>query len=324
MCARTSKHSSMHRHEHSRGPRPGFEARERRIYAAALALTAAFAVVEAIGGWWAGSLALLSDAGHMVTDVAALSIALLAQRLAQRPPSRRASYGYARAEVLAAFINALALLALVVFIVIEAVRRLLVPQPVAGGLLLGVACAGLLANLGTAWILSRAEGSLNQRGALLHVMSDVLGSAAAIVAGAVIVATGWAPIDPILSLAVSVLILRSSWRLLTESTGVLMERVPAHLSYEDIGRALARVPGIAAVHDLHVWHMSSDRAALSAHVLINEPDEWPPTLAAAQRLLAQRFGIDHVTIQPDWRTPVPGKRVIPVAPLSPDASRNMH
>ena len=197
-------------------------------------------------------------------------------------------------------------------------------KPCAGGLLLGIACAGLLGNLVMAWILARAQGSLSLRSALLHVISDLLGSVAAIVAGAVIIVTGWSPIDPILSLAVSLLILRSTWRLLAQSTGVLMEGVPAHLSYDEIGRALARVPGIAAVHDLHVWHMTSERAALSAHVLINEPDEWPRTLASAQRMLAQRFAIDHVTLQPDWRTPVPGRRVIPVAPVSPDANHNVH
>lgn len=314
-------HSGSQAHDHVPAPIPAKETHALRI---ALALTAVFALVEAAGGWLAGSLALISDAGHMATDAAALGLALFAQWVARRPPSRRASYGYARAEVLAAFVNALALLALVVFIAIEAVRRLLVPQPVAGGLLLAVACAGLLGNLVMAWILARAQGSLNLRSALLHVISDLLGSVAAIVAGAVIIVTGWAPIDPILSLAVSLLILRSTWRLLAQSTGVLMEGVPAHLSYDEIGRALARVPGIVAVHDLHVWHMTTERAALSAHVLINEPDEWPRTLASAQRMLAQRFGVDHVTLQPDWRTPVPGRRVIPVAPVSPDANHNVH
>jgi cobalt-zinc-cadmium efflux system protein len=314
-------HSRSQAHDHVPTPIPAKETRALQI---ALALTAVFALVEAAGGWLAGSLALISDAGHMATDAAALGLALFAQWVARRPPSRRASYGYARAEVLAAFVNALALLALVVFIAIEAVRRLLVPQPVAGGLLLAVACVGLLGNLVMAWILARAQGSLNLRGALLHVISDLLGSVAAIVAGAVIIVTGWAPIDPILSLAVSLLILRSTWHLLAQSTGVLMEGVPAHLSYDEIGRALARVPGIVAVHDLHVWHMTSERAALSAHVLINEPDEWPRTLASAQRMLAQRFGIDHVTLQPDWRTPVPGRRVIPVAPVSPDPNHNVH
>jgi len=310
-------------HPHSHAPLAS-GASVQRALTWALIITGAVALVEVAGAWLAGSLALLSDAGHMFTDAASLGLALFAQWIARRPPSRRASYGYARAEVLAAFVNALALLALVVFIAIEAVRRLLEPQPVAGGILLGVAFVGLFANLAAAWILSRAGTSLNARSALLHVLSDLLGSVAAIVAGAVIVFTGWTPIDPILSLAVSLLILRSTWRLLAQSTGVLMEGVPAHLSYDEIGRALTRVPGITAVHDLHVWHMTSERAALSAHVLIREPTEWPQILAAAQRLLAERFAIDHVTLQPDWRTPAPGKRVIPVTPVSTDDKPSVH
>ena len=197
---------------HSHAPSP-VSVRERRALLIALALTASFAVVEVIGGWLAGSLALLSDAGHMVTDVAALSIALFAQRLAQRPPSRRASYGYARAEVLAAFINALIMLAVVVWIAVEAARRLLSPSPVAGVVVIGVAAAGLAVNLVCAWLLSRSS-SLNSRAALVHVLGDLAGSVAALVAGAVITATGWLPIDPLLSLFVAVLILRSTWMLL--------------------------------------------------------------------------------------------------------------
>jgi cobalt-zinc-cadmium efflux system protein len=312
------RHADPPARDHSARPAP---ARERRALWGALALTVVFAAIEVLGGWLAGSLALLSDGGHMLTDAASLGLALFAQWIAKRPPSRRASYGYARAEVLAAFVNALALLALVVFIAIEAVRRLLAPQPVAGGAVLGIGLLGLLANLASAWVLTRGAASLNARSALLHVVSDLLGSVAAIVAGAVIVFTAWTPVDPILSLAVSLLILRSTWRLLARSTGVLMEGVPAHLSYDEIGRALARVPGVAAVHDLHVWHMTAERVALSAHVLIREPNEWPRTLAAAQRLLAQRFGIDHITLQPVWQTPAPDKRVIPVAPLGDDKAR---
>jgi cobalt-zinc-cadmium efflux system protein len=289
----------------------------------ALALTAVFAVIEAGGGWWAGSLALLSDAGHMVTDVAALSIALIAQRLAQRPPSRRASYGYARAEVLAAFINALIMLGVVVWIAVEAARRLAAPAPVAGGVVILVATAGLTVNLLCARLLSRGK-TLNTRAALLHVLSDLAGSVAALAAGVIVTATGWLPIDPILSLFVAMLILRSTWRLLKASTQVLMEGVPAHLSYDEIGNALTRLPGVSAIHDLHVWHMTSERAALSAHLLIHDPDEWPQILAAAQRLLAERFGIDHVTLQPDWRKAVPGKRVIPVTPISTENNPHLH
>jgi cobalt-zinc-cadmium efflux system protein len=307
---------------HDHAP-PVAPATERHALWFALVLTAGFAVVEVLGGWWAGSLALLSDAGHMVTDVAALAIALFAQRLAQRPPSRRASYGYARAEVLAAFINALIMLAVVVGIAVEATRRLLSPAPVAGGIVIAIAAGGLAVNVLSAWLLSRGR-SLNSRAAMVHVLSDLAGSVAALVAGAVIAATGWMPIDPLLSLFVAVLILRSTWLLLKAATPILMEGVPAHLSYDEIGRALTRLPGVAAVHDLHVWHMTSERAALSAHLLIRDAAEWPDTLAAAQHLLAQRFGIDHVTLQPAWRSPVPGKRVIPVTPVSADDKPSVH
>jgi cobalt-zinc-cadmium efflux system protein len=307
--------SAASRHAHSHAPSP----RDPAIWKAltwALVLTGGFGIVEAVGGWLAGSLALLSDAGHMFTDTAALGLALFAQWIAQRPPSTRATYGYARAEVLAAFVNALALLGLVVFIVVEAVRRLLVPQPVAGGMVLVIALVGMLVNVASAWILSRAGGSLNTRSALLHVLSDLLGSVAAVVAGAVIMYSGWTPIDPILSIVVSMLIVRSTWQLLAQSTGVLMEGVPAHLDYEEVGRALTQVAGVSAVHDLHVWQMSSERAALSAHLLIREPAQWPQTLAAAQRLLSERFHIDHVTLQPTWHQAPHGKRVIPVLPVS--------
>jgi cobalt-zinc-cadmium efflux system protein len=313
----------MQRHHRSHEHAPKSGGVERRVLAAALALTSFFAMVEAVGGWWSGSLALLSDAGHMVTDVAALSIALIAQRLAQRPPSARASYGYARAEVLAAFCNALLMLAAVAWIAVEAVRRLFTPAPVAGGIVIVVALAGLVVNVLCAWLLSRGT-SLNSRAALLHVLSDLAASFAALVAGVVISVTGWYPIDPLLSLVVGALILRSTWGLLRSSVEVLMEGVPAHLSYDEIGRALTRLPGVSAVHDLHVWHMTSERAALSAHIVIGDPVDWPGTLEAARHLLAERFGIDHVTLQPAWQRSVPGKRIIPVTPVSAGDKRGLH
>jgi cobalt-zinc-cadmium efflux system protein len=288
-----------------------------------LVLTAGFAVVEAIGGVIAGSLALISDAGHMATDAASFVVALVAQYVARRPPSARASYGYARAETLAAFINALAMLALVVWIAVEAVARLLAPRPVAGGLVIVVALAGLAINVLVAAILMRAQRSVNARGALLHVVGDILGSVAALVAGAVIAFTGWTPIDPILSIAVVLLILRSTIALLRESGGVLMERVPSGLSYEAIGRALAGLPGVLGVHDLHVWPMNANRNALSAHLVLSDGEHWPATLAAAQRVLAAEFSIDHVTLQPSWPAAAPQGRVIPVRPVEqePRASR---
>jgi cobalt-zinc-cadmium efflux system protein len=250
----------------------------------------------------------------MATDAAGLVVALIAQVLAQRPPSRRASYGYARAEVLAAFINALSMLALVVWIAVEAVQRLLNPSPVQGAAVVVVAAIGLAVNGIVAWLLARAGGGINTRGALLHVLGDLLGSVAALVAGAVIHFTGWMPIDPLLSLAVALLILHSTWDLLRQSTGVLMERVPAHLSYDEIGRALAALPGVTGVHDLHVWNMSAERVALSAHIALTDGAAWLGTLAAARQMLARDFGIDHVTLQPSWPAPPGDRRVIPLTP----------
>lgn len=279
-----------------------------------LALTAGFAVVEAFGGYLSGSLALISDAGHMATDAASFVVALIAQYVARRPPSSQASYGYGRAETLAAFINALAMLALVVWIAVEAVARLLEPTPVAGLLVMLVAGAGLAVNVFVAALLLRAGRSINARGALLHVVGDLLGSVAALTAGAVVAFTGWTPIDPILSIVVAILILRSTVVLLRESGAVLMEQVPSHLSYDAIGRALAALPGVSDVHDLHVWPIGASRSALSAHLVLTDGERWLVTLAAAQRLLATQFAIDHVTLQPSWPASTPPGRVIPVRP----------
>ena len=318
-------HDHLHAHDHPRERPHGQVASGATLRAlkAGLSLTAGFAIVEAIGGWIAGSLALISDAGHMATDAASFTVALIAQYLAQRPPSTTASYGHARAEVLAAFVNALAMLALVVWIAVEAVQRMREPVPVAGGTVVVIASIGLVINVLVAMMLMRAQESINARGALLHVFGDILGSVAALVAGAVVAYTGWTPIDPILSVVVALLILRSTISLLRESGAVLMERVPSHLSYEQIGRALCALPGVTGVHDLHVWNMSADRAAVSAHMTLADGDAWPATLAAAQRVLAERFGVDHVTLQPSWPIRAPEGRIIPVVPAQ-DAARSAH
>ena len=319
-----SHHHSLHAHDgDAHDHHLPIEPATMRALAAALALTAGYAIVEALGGWLADSLALLSDAGHMATDAAALGLALFAQWVSRRPPSPRASYGYARAEVLAAFVNAIALLLLVAFIVIEAIARVRNPVAVAGGTVLGIASVGLLVNVVTAWVLSRASSSPGAHSAFLHVVSDALGSIAAIVAGAVIMTTGWTPIDPLLSLLTAVLILRATWRLLAQTTGVLMEGVPAHLDYEEIGKALTALPGIVGVHDLHVWQMSARHAALSAHVTIAAGDDWLAVLDAARHLLAERFEIDHVTLQPSWPSPQAfgNRRVIPIVPTRSDEGK---
>ncbi|AXK39450.1 cation diffusion facilitator family transporter [Crenobacter cavernae] len=279
----------------------------------ALAITFGYALVEAAGGVWSGSLALLSDAGHMLTDSMALFLAVLMARVSQKPASNHHSYGMGRAEVVGAFINGLFMLGVIVFIAVEAVARMLHPLPVNGAGVMAIALVGLAVNLLSAWVLSQGAHSLNSRAALLHVMGDLLGSVAAIVAGAVIYFTGWTLADPILSVLVALLILNSTWRLLRQSLLVLMEGVPAHLDYNKVGRGLAAVPGVLSVHDLHIWTMSAERVALSAHLRVASPGEWPRVLAHCQRTLSGRYGIDHITLQPEWPLAAPGGRQLKVA-----------
>ncbi len=264
----------------------------------ALLLTLGYAVVEAGAGWWSGSLALLADAGHMVTDAAALGLAGLAAWLVARPPSPRHSYGLGRAESLAALTNAVAMLAVVALIAVAAWGRFQSPRTIDGPLVSAVALVGLAVNLLVAWVLARGDSELDVRGALLHVMGDALGSVAAIVSGLVIWATGWAPIDPLLSLLICGLILSSSLGLLSESLHTLLDGVPVALPLETVGMTLARVPGVSEVHDLHVWSLSSKRVALSAHVRVPDLLGWPETLEALRRA-AETLGIEHVTLQPE-------------------------
>ena len=264
----------------------------------AISLTLGFAVVEALAGWWSGSLALVSDAGHMLTDGGALALAGAAAWLAKRPQSHRHTYGFARAEVLAGFLNALLMLAVIAAITVGAIGRLRSPAPVAGEAVTVVAVIGLLVNLGVAWVLSRGERNLNTRGAMVHVLGDLLGSVAALIAGVVVTFTGWTPIDPILSMAIAALILVSSVRLLREALHALMEGTPLHLPIEEIGRALAAHPGVRAVHDLHAWTISSDMISLSAHVVVDDMGQWGDLLVELGELL-QRYGINHFTLQPE-------------------------
>jgi cobalt-zinc-cadmium efflux system protein len=264
----------------------------------ALILTLGFSVVELIAGWRAGSLALMADAGHMVTDGAALGLSAFAAWLASLPPSRRHTYGLGKAELLAALINALSILVVVFFIGWEAWQRLQSPGLIDGATVGVVAVIGLAINLAVAWILSRGEQNLNVRAALLHVMGDALGSVAAIVAGGVIYFTGWTPIDPLLSLLICGLILSSSVRLLKEALHGTLDGVPAHIDLDGLGRRLASVPGVREVHDLHVWPIGAERLALSAHVRLENLASWPQILAALSEI-AEHQGIEHVTFQPE-------------------------
>ncbi len=271
----------------------------------ALLLTFAFAGVEALAGWWAGSLALLADAVHMLTDASSLGLAAAAAWLARRPPSPRHSYGFARAEVLAALVNSVLMLVLLGFIVREAIGRIGTPREIQGGTVVGVAVIGLMVNLAVAWLLSRGAQTLNSRAALLHVLGDALGSVAAIVAGLVILITGWTPIDPLLSMLVAALILMSALRLVREAVHVLMEGVPFDLQLDTIGRELAVLDGVLRVHDLHVWTLASGSVALSAHLEVRSLDDWPRILDAARHVLDTHHGIHHVTLQPETLTPQP-------------------
>jgi cobalt-zinc-cadmium efflux system protein len=265
-------------------------------------VTVAYALVEGVGGWWTGSLALLSDAGHMLTDGAALGLGALAAWMARRPPSQRHSYGLGRAEVVAALVNAAAMLVIIVALAYEAIVRLREPASVAGGAAALIAAAGLAINL---WVMRRLaphQHDMNTRAARLHVIGDVLGSIAALAAGTLIAATGWTRIDPLASLLICALIALSSVRLLRESVHALMEGVPAGMSVEAIGSEMARVDGVLSVHDLHVWTLSGSRTALSAHIVVRSLGQWERTRAELQSRLHQLFGIDHVTLQPETVT----------------------
>ena len=302
MHTHDSSLSSAHLHAHRAGDAKHahfVEARSQKALAGALVLTLLFAVIEVVTGFISNSLALISDAGHMVTDAAALGLALLAQLIAKRPPSARHSFGFGRAEALAAFVNSLAMLALVCWIVFEAVRRFANPQPVQGAVVFGVAAVGIVINLLVAWVLSRDHQNMNTRAAMVNVMGDLLGSIAALVAGAVIYYTGWVRIDPLLSVFVSLLILKSTIGVLRESYHFLMKGVPDQIDYLQVGADLAALDGVKSVHDLHIWEMSPGEPALIGHLEIADLARWPQVLQAVQDMLLDKHGIDHVTLQPE-------------------------
>lgn len=287
----------MHSHNDHHHP----EAAGRLLWLAA-GLTLAYATVEAGVGWWAGSLALVADAGHMINDAAALTLAAAAAWLARRSASARHSYGFGRAEFLAALVNSLGLLILVAWIAVSAVQRLHDPQPVIGEAVSLAAGIGLAINVLVAWLLSRGERNLNTRAALLHVLGDLLGSVAALLSGIVVAFTGWTPIDPLLSLGISALIVTSSLRLLRQALHGLMEGTPFNITPEDVGKALAAVPGVASVHDLHIWNVAPEQVMLTAHVVVRDLRQWETVLNTCHTLLAQRFAIEHTTLQPEPET----------------------
>ena len=284
-------HSHSHSHSHSHG--------SGKVLLFALIFTGAFALVEVVAGLLANSLALLSDAGHMLTDSLSLAVGAFAAWLASRPASRQRSFGLQRAEVLGALCNVIFMFVVVAFIAWEAVERLFDTPEVDGGTVLLVGGLGLLVNVIVAWVLMRGEQNMNVRGALLHVIGDLLGSVAAIAAGLIIYLGGPSIMDPLLSLLVCVLILVSAVRLLRAVTRVLMEGVPPGIEPAEVRRALGEIDGVQAVHDLHIWSLSSSKHALAAHVDIDLLAQWPRVLPQIQQLLRERFGISHSTLQPE-------------------------
>jgi len=271
---------------------------ERRIFIA-MWLTGGFMVAEVVGGLISGSLALIADAGHMATDTAALGLAWLAFRLSQRPADTSRSYGYHRGEVLAAFVNGIAMLALVLWILVEAVQRLFAPVEIMGGIMLWIAVGGLLVNCVAFWLLhGGSKENLNIQGAAVHVLGDLLGSVAAIIAAGVIIWTAWTPIDPLLSIAVALLVLRSAWFIARQSAHILMEGAPPGLEPAQIkSDLLGNIDGLEDVHHVHTWSLNQERPLVTLHARIQEDADADALLKAINARLMEKFKVDHATVQ---------------------------
>ena len=288
-----------HSHGHGHGHGGSAGARNRKQLTITLVLAAVYMVAEAVGGWYANSLALLADAGHMLSDVGALALSLFAIWIAQKPATPQHSYGYYRTEILAALVNGATLVAISLLIFVEAYERLGDPQPVAGRVVMGIATGGLLVNLAGLWILHGGkDDSLNVRGAWLHLLTDALGSVGAILGGVAVWALGWQWADPAVSVAIGLLVIYSAWALVKESVSVLLEGTPAHIDLGAVRAAMEEVEGVEEVHDLHVWTITSGMEAMSGHVVsraASRPQE--EVLAELHRVLHERFGLHHLTIQ---------------------------
>jgi len=292
------KHRRHENHDHETNLR---EVSRRRLWWA-MAIILLFLIVEVVGGLITGSLALLADAGHMLTDLLALAMAIFVGYLAERPATPERTFGFLRAEVIGAFINGATLILVVGLIFREAIGRFLHPAEVAGAGMLGVALAGLLANLASAWVLSGSrKENINIEGAFVHMLADTLGSVGAVVAGIVILATGWLPADPLASVLIGLLILWSSIGLLRRTLAILIQATPPHLDFHEIQAALEANEHVAAVHDLHIWAVTSGFSVLTANIwlkpMCSDPACWQECLRDLQNTLNERFGIDHATLQ---------------------------
>ncbi|HYD51374.1 MAG TPA: cation diffusion facilitator family transporter [Gemmatimonadaceae bacterium] len=281
-------------HSHAGGASDG----NARRLALVLGLVASFMLVEVVGGIWSGSLALLADAGHMLSDAGALTLALFALWVARRPPTRSHSFGYQRTEILAALAHGVLLVGIAINIVIEALRRVGTPRPIDGAVMSIVAAAGLLVNVASLAILHGGQrADLNVRGAWLHVLSDTLGSIGAIVAGLLVWTRGWHWADPVASALIACLVLLSAFGLLRDAVRVLMEAAPGHVDVGEVEAAMRTVPGVRSVHDLHVWTISSGLHSLSAHVALHPESAPQSVLTGLRAALRERFALRHVTLQ---------------------------
>ncbi|MBT6158159.1 MAG: cation transporter [Planctomycetaceae bacterium] len=284
-----------HDHHHCHSHRGG---KNKRRLAFTLVLAAGYLVAEVVGGLMTNSLALLADAGHMLSDVAALALSFFAVWIADRPAPPHRTYGYYRAEILAALANGAALVAVSGFIIFEAFQRLWEPPEVQAPLMLWIAVGGLLINLAGLWMLHGGrDESLNVRGAWLHVLSDTLGSVGVILAAGLIWAFGWYWSDPVASLIIGLLVIYSSWRLLAEATAVLMESAPRGIDVDEVRDAVVAMDDVKGIHDLHIWTITSGLDSLSAHVVSDDGQSHPDLLTRLRTMLHDRFGIDHITIQ---------------------------
>lgn len=289
-------------HSHSHTPASDSNSNSKRLLAA-FVVTATFMVLEVIGGLISGSLALLADAGHMLTDAAALLFAFLAVYFARRPPNNQQTFGWLRLTTLAAFINAIALVLITVLIVYEAFVRFYHPQPIAGKTMMVIAVAGLFANILAFWILHRGseEKNMNVRAAALHVLGDLLGSVGAIIAALVILWTGWTPVDPILSVLVSCLVLRSAWRLLKESVNELLEGAPKALDIAALKRNLSRsIPEVRDVHHVHIW-LVGEKPVMTLHVQVIPPHDHDALLGRIHHFLEHEYHVEHATVQMEYQ-----------------------
>lgn len=280
-------------------PKAGSAAgRHKSRLAWALALTTAYMVAEVVGGLLTGSLALLADAAHMLTDAGGLALALIAIRFAERPATPQKTYGYVRAEVLSALANAVVLLLLTIYILYEAYKRFIDPPDILSGPMLIVALIGIAVNLVSMRLLASGSAeSLNVRGAYFEVLSDLLGSFGVVTAALIVMTTGWTLADPIVGAAIGLFIVPRTWRLLKEAVHILLEGVPAEIDLTLLERVLREIPGVAAVHDLHVWTLTSGLDSMSGHIVLDDMAEAQRILRTARDLMKEKFGLEHVTIQ---------------------------